>query len=113
MSEYMEKPKGVWGIDAYVGAGLITTDKDYAYMSKDTMERLPEYSMTRPTGIYIGKVFISQYGIFMSDLKPEDRYWQLHWYGPVHGHPDKAQFHTRKIILTDMMKLLDPSQKVV
>jgi hypothetical protein len=62
---------------------LILTDDKHAVMAGATFVCLPEYSGTIPTGVYPGKMWKRNDGLFDERCKPEDRKWLLCWFGPV------------------------------
>lgn len=80
----------------------ILLDDTYALMTMRTFEHLPEYSATRPTGVYEGKMWRRHDGVFdyrfiASGGKPE---WLLCWYGRC-DKPDYVSNNSRKILLID------------
>jgi hypothetical protein len=82
---------------------LITIDDEYARMSSATFEDLPEYSASRPTGVYPGKMWKRHDGAHDYEFrarggKPE---WLLCWYGESEIGPGYCSNHFRKIALTD------------
>ena len=82
--------------------GEILIDDTHALMTRATFDRLAEYSASRPTGAYEGKMWKRHDGAFDHDFlrrggKPE---WLLCWYG-VSEKPGFVSNHHRKIILVD------------
>jgi hypothetical protein len=70
----------------------IAVDDECAMMTKETFDRLPEYSMSIPSGVYAGKMWKH---IAHPDM------W-LRWYQPL-GNPKAMHVITRKIIIvTDL-----------
>lgn len=80
----------------------IVLDDTHALMTRKTFDSLPEYSGTRPTGVYAGKMWKRHDGSFDRKFlaqggKPE---WLLCWY----GNSELADFcsnHSRKILLVE------------
>ena len=66
----------------------ILVDDTHAIMTKKTFEKLANYSMSNPTGIYEGKMWRSEY---------KDG-WCLRWVG-FSDIPEKCFIMSRKIIL--------------
>lgn len=80
----------------------ILIDDTHALMTMRTFEDLAEYSGTKPTGVYEGKMWRRHDGVFdyrflASGGKPE---WLLCWYGRC-DKPDYVSNNSRKIILLD------------
>lgn len=80
----------------------IVLDETHALMSLETFERLAEYSATKPTGVYEGKMWRRHDGAFDVEFrarggKPE---WLLCWYGKC-DNPDHVSNNYRKIILVE------------
>ncbi|MGS1073059.1 hypothetical protein [Burkholderia glumae] len=69
----------------------ILIDDEHAVMTRSTFNKLAEYSTTRPTGVYPGKMWKAIYksGAF------------LRWYGIVEGRPDLCSNNQRLILLCD------------
>jgi hypothetical protein len=59
----------------------ILVDDAHAVMDRHALETLAEYSSSRPSGVYPGKMWKRLDGIFDSRCKPEDCEWRLCWYG--------------------------------
>lgn len=81
----------------------ITIDADYALMSRETFDALPEYSASKPTGCYPGKMWkrhdgAHDYAFIARGGKPE---WLLCWYGESEKGPGWCSNNWRKIILAD------------
>lgn len=79
----------------------ILLDDTHALMTAATFVHLAEYSATRPTGVYPGKMWRRHDGAFDFQFlaaggKPE---WLLCWYGE--SGPGYCSNHSRKIILVD------------
>jgi hypothetical protein len=82
---------------------LIEIDSEFARMSTRTFEALAEYSASRPTGVYPGKMWRRHDGAFDREFlrkggRPE---WLLCWYGESEIGPGYCSNHHRKIVLTD------------
>ena len=82
---------------------LISIDDEFARMSFATFKDLPEYSASKPTGVYPGKMWkrhdgAHDYAFLRSGGKPE---WLLCWYGESEKGPGWCSNHSRKIVLTD------------
>lgn len=79
----------------------ILVDDHHALMTKETFEKLHEYTSSIPTGAYEGKMWRSmqhdgiKYGILRT--RP-DKPWLLRWYGPC-PIPGKVTLNTREVIL--------------
>lgn len=69
----------------------ILIDEEHAVMTRSTFDKLAEYSTTRPTGVYPGKMWKAIYG--------NGAY--LRWYGIVEGRPDLCSNNQRLILLCD------------
>jgi len=81
----------------------ILLDDTHALMSVETFERLAEYSATKPTGVYPGKMWRRHDGAFDREFlarggKPE---WLLCWYGESEIGPGYCSNRHRVIILLD------------
>lgn len=86
--------------------GLIEIEGDFAIMSRAAFDKLAEYSSTRPTGVYAGKMWKRHDGVFDREYlrgggKPE---WMLCWYGNCEKPecPGCTKFcsnHHRKILI--------------
>jgi hypothetical protein len=78
----------------------VVIDDTHALMTLETFERLPEYSASRPSGVYEGKMWRRHNGAFDREFlarggKPE---WLLCWYGES-DKPGYVSNNSRKIIL--------------
>lgn len=83
--------------------GEILVDETHALMTRDAFEQLAEYSSTRPSGVYPGKMWKRHDGIYdhaylAAGGKPE---WLLCWYGESEKGPGWCSNHHRKILLVD------------
>ncbi len=81
----------------------ILIDDEFALMSRKTFDALSEYSASRPSGVYPGKMWKRHDGAFDRNFlahggKPE---WLLCWYGESEIGPGYCSNHGRKIILLD------------
>ena len=63
-------------------------DDTYVIMTKRDFEELKNYSMSRPSGVYDGKMWKSKYG----------EVWDLRWYGPA-PDPNQCRTFSREIIV--------------
>jgi hypothetical protein len=93
LGKYWDQPK----------TSSIEIDDTYALMSRATFERLKEYSCTKPTGCYPGKMWKRHDGAFDPDFlasggTPE---WLLCWYGLSEKGPDWCTTQMRQILFTD------------
>jgi hypothetical protein len=80
----------------------IVLDSTHALMSKATFKQLPEYSSSIPSGVYEGKMWKRNNGIYdtaflKSGGKPE---WLLMWYGTAED-PDKCSINSRVIVIDE------------
>lgn len=75
----------------------ILIDDTHAVMDSATFKRLAEYSATRPTGVYPGKMWRRHDGLFDPHCKPEDRRWLLMWFGEC-DDPTKCSCNWRIIL---------------
>jgi hypothetical protein len=80
----------------------ILVDDKYALMSRAVFEALPEYSATKPTGVYEGKMWRRHDGAFDQRFlagggKPE---WLLCWYG-LCDDPNSVSNNYRKILILE------------
>ncbi len=81
----------------------IEIDEIHALMTRNTFNKLHEYSGTIPTGAYEGKMWKRHDGLcdreFMSaGGKPV---WLLMWYGPYPPDPNEVSINHRIILLVD------------
>lgn len=67
-------------------------DVGQAAMSKETFDLLPEYSASRPSGVYEGKMWKARGG---------EHYWLLFWYGPS-DKPEMCSINHRVIVFTGL-----------
>ena len=61
----------------------IAIDDTHALMNEGAFLKLPEYSSSFPTGVYPGKMWRRNDGLFDRTAKLSDRRWLLCWYGSV------------------------------
>lgn len=71
---------------------VIAIDDTHAVMSRQSFDQLPEYSRSRPSGVYPGKMWKS----ITRDDTP-----YLCWYGIVEGRDDLCSNNSRLILLCD------------
>jgi hypothetical protein len=78
----------------------IHIDERYARMDRATFDRLPEYSATRPTGVYPGKMWKRHDGAFDHKFLREGGkpVWLLCWYGES-DKPGYCSNHHREILI--------------
>lgn len=74
----------------------------HAAMTKKTFEKLRDYSHSRPTGVYEGKMWRSKCNIEIGGSefyhgKVEERHY-LHWWD-ISEDPDKCSHHIRIILI--------------
>lgn len=79
----------------------ILMDSEHAAMTKPAFEKLAEYSATYPSGVYIGKMWKRNDGLFDQNYrerggKPE---WMLCWYGESDQGAGFCSINTRLILL--------------
>ena len=75
----------------------ILLDDENAYMTIETLEKLPEYSTTCPTGAYEGKMWKRNAAVWK---RGADAVWYLFWY----GHSEREGYvstEQRKIVIVD------------
>lgn len=70
----------------------IAVDATHAAMSRQSLDQLPEYSRSTPSGVYLGKMWKS----ITRDGTP-----YLCWYGIVVGRDDLCSNNSRLILLCD------------
>ncbi|MHA6905165.1 hypothetical protein ACEQ38_08025 [Ralstonia syzygii subsp. celebesensis] len=70
----------------------ILMDSKHAVMNRSSFDRLSEYSTSRPTGVYPGKMWKS----ITRDGAP-----YLCWYGIVEGRDDLCSNNARQILICD------------
>jgi len=76
-------------------ASAIEIDNTHALMSRKTLEALPEYSCSQPTGVYEGKMWRRR-RVYVADCDE----WLLCWYG-LSDKPDCVSNHVRKILIVE------------
>ncbi|WP_321799774.1 hypothetical protein [Burkholderia sp. BCC1988] len=69
----------------------ILVDDTHAVMNRSTFWKLLEYSTSRPSGVYPGKMWKAIFG--------DEAY--LRWYGIVEGRDDLCSNNQRLILLCD------------
>jgi hypothetical protein len=79
----------------------ILVDDTHALMTRETFQKLAEYSASNPTGAYEGKMWRRHDGLFDERFKvrggvPE---WLLCWYGESEIGPGFVSNNHRKILL--------------
>jgi hypothetical protein len=77
----------------------IVIDDTHAVMDAYAFAKLHEYSGSRPSGVYPGKMWKRHDGLFDRDCKVEDRRWLLMWFGEVEGRPDLCSNNHRVILI--------------
>jgi hypothetical protein len=79
----------------------IEVDDRYALMSQRDFDALAEYSASRPSGVYPGKMWRRHDGQFDMEFRRTGGrpVWMLCWYGEVEGRPDLCSNHHREIII--------------
>ena len=85
LSQYWEQPS----------RREITVDATHALMSRAAFNKLHEYSMSVPTGVYEGKMWKAE---LFTGRSETELGWYLRWYGPS-PDPDKCACHQRRIII--------------
>ncbi|WP_405126732.1 hypothetical protein [Ralstonia pseudosolanacearum] len=70
----------------------ILVDSEHAVMSRASFNRLADYSRSRPSGVYPGKMWKS----ITCDGMP-----YLCWYGIVEGRDDLCSNNVRQILICD------------
>lgn len=79
----------------------ILVDCEYAYMTQHTMNQLPTYSATLPTGVYEGKMWKSKY----------DK-WYLNWFAESPKDADMCRGEVRIIKVVDELWMSTPVEKL-
>lgn len=79
----------------------ILLDDTHAVMSRETFELLPEYSASRPTGAYVGKMWKRHDGAFDYAFiarggRPK---WLLCWYGTSERGAEWVTTNTRELLI--------------
>jgi|SRR6266850_4650297 len=80
----------------------IEIDETHALMTRRTFDGLAEYSATRPSGVYEGKMWKRNDGAFDYEFlarggKPV---WLLCWYG-LSDKPGMVSNHSRRILVVE------------
>jgi len=78
----------------------IEVDDKFARMTQATFDSLPEYSTTRPSGVYEGKMWKRHDGAFDRAFlaKGGKPIWMLCWYGAC-DDPNMVSNHRREIVI--------------
>ena len=84
---------------------MIQLDDKNAYMREGTFNSIADYTDSRPTGVYEGKVWKTR--SFIDDRTTRD--WVLHWFG-LSDDPNKCSNHWREIVI--MYSEDDPVEKI-
>lgn len=77
-------------------ADAIVLDDTHALMEQAAFDALLDYSSSRPSGVYDGKMWKRR----DSDAEPDEFGWRLVWYGPS-SDPGKCSINSRKIVMLD------------
>lgn len=72
---------------------LLDNDETHAYMTQHTMNQLPTYSCSKPTGVYEGKMWKGQ--------DPNDDWW-LYWFG-ASEKKNHCSNNIRLIVIVDTL----------
>lgn len=90
LSKYWEQPD----------ASTFLFDDEYVLMTREQCERLHEYSNTRPTGTYAGKMWKCYAGKYKLGtwIQLETDTWFLCWYADTPNKPNYIDTHTRRIL---------------
>ncbi len=83
LSKYWDQPENI----------DVEIDDTYAMMTKESFDLLKNYSMSVPSGIYIGKMWKAQARISLV--------WYLRWYKEYPQDPSKCIWDQRIILLCD------------
>jgi hypothetical protein len=75
-------------------------DDTHAIMPDSVFKALCEYSGSLPSGVYPGKMWKRNDGVFDLRCKPEDRKWLLVWYG-ITTDLTKCSVNHREILFAD------------
>lgn len=81
----------------------ILIDDEYALMTQKTFHALQDYSASRPSGVYEGKMWKRHDGAYDQEFlskggKPQ---WLLCWFGLSEIGPGFCSNHSRKILIAD------------
>lgn len=76
----------------------ILIDDKHALMTRATFEQLAEYSASRPSGVYPGKLWRRHDGLFDPKCPPQRRRWLFCWYG-TSDDPTKCSINYREVLL--------------
>lgn len=76
----------------------IEIDDKFALMSQRTFDELADYSCSRPSGVYEGKMWKRHDGIYDPDCDPADHVWLLCWYG-FSEKPGMVSNNHREIVI--------------
>lgn len=100
LSQYWEQPP----------LSAIEIDDEFARMSTATFESLHEYSASKPSGAYEGKMWRRHDGSFDREFlrKGGKPVWLLCWYGVSTIGPGYVSNNSRKIVLTDAPTVAAP-----
>jgi hypothetical protein len=79
----------------------IAIDDTHALMTRATFEALAEYSATKPSGVYPGKMWRRHDGAFDPRCGPQDCVWLLCWYGYSSKGEGYCSNNYRIILLSD------------
>lgn len=79
----------------------ILVDDTHAVMTRSTLKQLPNYSLTNPTGCYLGKMWRKEHIVWNENetYTGTDR-WILCWFG-IHEDPKLCTNNYREILLID------------
>lgn len=75
----------------------ILIDDINAVMTQADFKKLPEYSTTKPSGVYPGKMWKSDH----TDEDGRHVHWALKWFGIVPGNDKVCSNNWRIILLVD------------
>jgi hypothetical protein len=73
----------------------VTIDETHAVMGQDAYDKLMEYSRSKPTGVYPGRMW---------KAIAQDGTAYLCWYGIVPGNPDVCSTNHRQILICEGSK---------
>ena len=79
----------------------IMVDDTHAMMNKETFWALSNYSTTRPTGVYPGKMWRAHVPINPRQGWDGPCKWVLRWFGIVPGNDTVCSNNQRDILLQD------------
>lgn len=78
----------------------VIINDEYALVTEQVFENLPEYSQTIPTGAYEGKMWKAEYQPCLYGKFTRTGKWFLRWFG-YSDKPEMVSNNQRKILIID------------